>query len=97
MNNYSRPRSIEHLHLDSPLIPTIAGGVRFNLHSNDFVIEQLSIRPLDLLEGHFDMVVSRKYLLAKAPEWLVLYRSTLQLQDLKNLQSVLDQLILWEV
>lgn len=96
MNNYSRPRSIANLKLDSTQTPTIPGGVAINLHNNDYIIEQLSVLPLASLNEHFDLVIGRKYLIAKEPEWHVLYRSTLHLQDLKNLQSVLDQLLLWE-
>jgi len=94
MNNYSRPRSITNLKLDSAQTPIIPDGVAFNLHNNDFIVEQLSIRPIASLKEHFDLVIARKYLIAKEPEWHVLYRSTLHLQDLKNLQSVLDQLLL---
>lgn len=96
MNNYSRPRSIESLKIDADKTPEISGGVAFNLHQNNFIVERLSIHPLALLPGTFDLVITRKYLIAKEPEWHVLYRSTLALQDLKNLQSVLDQLLVWE-
>ncbi len=96
MNHDSRPRSIDHLKLDATETPVISSGVAFNLHQNNFIVERLSIHPLALLPGTFDLVITRKYLIAKAPEWHVLYRSTLALQDLKNLQSVLDQLLMWE-
>ena len=96
MNDYSRPRSIESLKIDSDKTPEISGGIAINLHQNNFIVERLSIHPLALLPGTFDLVITRKYLIAKEPEWHVLYRSTLALQDLKNLQSVLDQLLVWE-
>ena len=70
--------------------------VQFNIHSNNYIIERLSIRPLEAVEAHFDFVIERKYLVAQKPDWQVLYRSMFHLQDLKNLQSVLDQLLLWE-
>ena len=89
-NSLSEPK------INCALTPILPGGVAFNLHQNDYIIEQLSIRPLASLHQHFDLVIARKYLIAKEPEWHVLYRSTLHLQDLKNLQSVLDQLLLWE-
>lgn len=95
MNNYSRPRSIANLKIHSTQTPNIKGGVEINLHNNDYIIEQLTIRPLASMNKHFDLVIARKYLIAKEPEWHVLYRSTLHLQDLKNVQSVLDQLLLW--
>jgi hypothetical protein len=70
--------------------------VQFNIHSNNYIIERLSIRPLEAVEAHFDFVIERKYLIAQKPDWQVLYRSMFHLQDLKNLQSVLGQLLLWE-
>lgn len=96
MNNYSAPTSVKHLFVNDHLTPIDESGVALNLHSNNFIVERLSIRPLALVAGHFDLVIARKYLIAKKPEWHVLYRSTLDLQDLKNLQSVLDQLLLWK-
>jgi hypothetical protein len=70
--------------------------VQFNIHSNNYIVERLSIRPLEAVEAHFDFVIERKYLIAQKPDLQVLYRSMFHLQDLKNLQSVLDQLLLWE-
>ena len=82
--------------INCALTPIVSAGVQFNIHSNNYIIERLSIRPLPAVEAHFDLVIDRKYLTAKNPEWQVLYRSMFHLQDLKNLQSVLDQLLLWE-
>ena len=83
--------------INCTLTPIVAPtGVQFNIHSNNYIIERLSIRPLEAVQEHFDLVIDRKYLTAKNPEWHVLYRSMFHLQDLKNLQSVLDQLLLWE-
>ncbi len=77
----------------TPIVETPIVGVEFNLHNNDFIIERLSIRPIDAVKGHFDLAISRKYLIAKVPEWQVIYRSMLQRQDLKNLQSALEQVL----
>jgi hypothetical protein len=96
MINFLPSSSLSEPEINCALTPILPGGVAFNLHQNDYIIEQLSIRPLASLNEHFDLVIARKYLIAKEPEWHVLYRSTLHLQDLKNLQSVLDQLLLWE-
>ena len=82
--------------INCALAPIVSAGVQFNIHSNNYIIERLSIRPLQAVEEHFDLVIDRQYLTAKNPEWHVLYRSMFHLQDLKNLQSVLDQLLIWE-
>ena len=83
--------------INCALTPIVAPPrVQFNIHSNNYIIERLSIRPLEAVQEHFDLVIDRQYLTAKNPEWHVLYRSMFHLQDLKNLQSVLDQLLIWE-
>ena len=97
MINFRPPRSPSEPKINCALTPIVASpGVQFNIHSNNYIIERLSIRPLEAVQEHFDLVIDRKYLTAKNPEWQVLYRSMFHLQDLKNLQSVLDQLLLWE-
>ena len=97
MINFRPPRSPSEPKINCALTPIVASpGVQFNIHSNNYIIERLSIRPLEAVEEHFDLVIDRKYLIAQNPEWQVLYRSMFHLQDLKNLQSVLDQLLLWE-
>ena len=97
MINFRRPSSPSEPKINCALTPIVASpGVQFNIHSNNYIIERLSIRPLEAVEEHFDLVIDRKYLIAQNPEWQVLYRSMFHLQDLKNLQSVLDQLLLWE-
>ena len=97
MINSQPPRSPSEPKINCALTPIVAPpGVQFNIHSNNYIIERLTIRPLEAVEEHFDLVIDRKYLVAQNPEWQVLYRSMFHLQDLKNLQSVLDQLLLWE-
>jgi len=96
MINFRPPSSPSEPKINCALTPIVSAGVQFNIHSNNYIIERLSIRPLPAVEAHFDLVIDRKYLTAKNPEWQVLYRSMFHLQDLKNLQSVLDQLLLWE-
>ena len=97
MNNSHPTSSPSEPKINCALTPIVAPpGVQFNIHSNNYIIERLSIRPLAAVVDHFDLVIDRKYLIAQNPEWQVLYRSMFHLQDLKNLQSVLDQLLLWE-
>jgi len=97
MINSQPPSSLSEPKINCALPSNISDGAQFNIHSNNYIIERLSIRPLRAVEDHFDLVIDRKYLIAKNPEWQVLYRSMFHLQDLKNLQSVLDQLLLWEI
>ena len=94
MINFSKPSSLSEPKINGALNPIVTPLVEVNLHSNDFIIERLSIRPIDAVKGHFDLSISRKYLIAKKPEWQVIYRSMLQRQDLKNLQSALEQVLL---
>jgi hypothetical protein len=94
MINFSKPSSPSEPKINCALTPIVSLGAEFNLHSNDFIIERLSIRPIDAVKGHFDLSVSRKYLIAKVPEWQVIYRSMLQKQDLKNLQFALEKVLL---
>jgi len=68
-----------------------------NLHSNDLFVERISINPIDALKNSFDVVIGRKYLIAKEPEWVVVYRTTIDMQQLKQFQVVFDQLLIWEV
>jgi hypothetical protein len=97
MINFRPPSSLSEPKINCALTPIVASpGVQFNIHSNNYIIERLSIRPLQAVEEHFDLVIDRQYLTSKNPEWHVLYRSMFHLQDLKNLQSVLDQLLIWE-
>jgi hypothetical protein len=93
MINSISPSSLPEPKINCALTPIVSAGVEFNLHNNDFIIERLSIRPIDAVKGHFDLAISRKYLIAKVPEWHVIYRSALQRQDLKNLQSALEQVL----
>ena len=97
MINSQPSSSLSEPKINCALTPIVASpGVQFNIHSNNYIIERLSIRPLQAVEEHFDLVIDRQYLTAKNPEWHVLYRSMFHLQDLKNLQSVVDQLLIWE-
>lgn len=96
MINSQPSSSLSEPKINCALTPIVSAGVQFNIHSNNYIIERLSIRPLQAVEEHFDLVIDRQYLTAKNPEWHVLYRSMFHLQDLKNLQSVLDQLLIWE-
>ena len=73
--------------------PVATKGVELSLHNNNFITERLSIHPIDAVKGHYDLVVSRKYLIAKNPEWQVIYRTMLHFDDLKNLQLTLEKLI----
>jgi hypothetical protein len=68
-----------------------------NLHSNDLFVERISINPIDALKNSFDLVIGRKYRIAKEPEWGVVYRTTVDIEQLKRLQAVFDQLLIWEV
>ncbi len=92
MSNFQSQRSSFEPKINVDLTPI----VQFNIHSNNYIVERLSIRPLEAVEGHFDFVIERKYLIAQKPDWQVLYRSMFHLRDLKNLQSVLGQLLHWE-
>ena len=97
MINSQPSSSLSEPKINCALTPIVAPpGVQLNIHSNNYIIERLSIRPLEAGQEHFDLVIDRKSLTAKNPEWHVLYRSMFHLQDLKNLQSVLDQLLIWE-
>jgi hypothetical protein len=52
--------------INCALTPIVAPpGVQFNIHSNNYIIERLSIRPLQAVEEHFDLVIDRKYLSTK--------------------------------
>ena len=94
MINFSKPSSLSEPKINGALTPIVTPLVEVNLHSNDFIVERLSIRPIDAVKGHFDLSISRKYLIAKKPEWQVIYRSMLQRQDLNNLKSALEQVLL---
>jgi len=74
-----------------------ASAIGCNLHSNDLFVERISIDPIDALKNSFDVVIGRKYRIAKEPEWGVVYRTTVDIEQLKQLQAVFGQLLIWEV
>ena len=74
-----------------------ASAIGCNLHSNDLFVERISINPIYALKNSFDVVIGRKYRIAKEPEWGVVYRTTVDIEQLKQLQAVFGQLLIWEV
>ena len=74
-----------------------SSAIGFNIHSNDLYVERISIAPIKALKNSFDLVIGRKYRIAKEPDWVVVYRSTVDIQQLKQLQAVFDQLLIWGV
>ena len=74
-----------------------SNAIGCNLHSNDLYVERISITPINALKNSFDLVIGRKYCIAKEPDWAVVYRITVDIQQLKQLQAVFDQLLIWGV
>jgi len=74
-----------------------SNAIGYNLHSNDLFVERISITPINALKNSFDLVIGRKYRNAKEPEWGVVYRTTVDIEQLKQLQAVFDQPFIWEV
>ena len=71
-----------------------ASAIGCNLHNNDLFVERISINPIDTLKNSFDVVIGRKYRIAKEPEWGVVYRTTVGIDQLKQLQAVFGQLLI---
>ena len=98
MINFNPNSSLSEPKINCALTPIVSPpvatkGVAINLHNNNFITERLSVHPVNAVKDHFDLVVSRKYQIAKDPEWQVIYRTMLHFDDLKNLQLTLEKLI----
>lgn len=65
MINSQPSSSLSEPKINCALTPIVSAGVQFNIHSNNYIIERLSIRPLQAVEEHFDLVIDRQYLTAK--------------------------------